>query len=179
MARRIRLTEDGLRRMIGECVGEMVNEGLFDRITAELKSADEAENPCYLGDEDMPDFKGGLKRAWNGAKDFVKRGYERMTDDLQAAAEVENPLYCDEGLLRLRGMIHEAVNDVLREGREGYFVADDGDGLYNVFSYDDFDEDGYYMGHEGEEGYHIDDFDIVYESDDFDDACLWAETAMP
>lgn len=56
-----------------------------------------------------------------------------------------------------------------------YFVADEGDGLFNVFSYSDFDEDGYYNGHHNEDGYHILDFDIVFECNHFNDACKWIE----
>ena len=76
---------------------------------------------------------------------------------------------------RLRGMIREAVKSVLNEHRYRFFVADEGNYVYNPFDYDDFDEDGFYIGHKGEEGYHISDFDIVYETDDWDDACEWAE----
>ena len=56
-----------------------------------------------------------------------------------------------------------------------FFVADEGDNIYNVFAYADFDEDGYYLGYHNEEGYHIDDFDIVYESDEWSDACEWVD----
>ena len=56
-----------------------------------------------------------------------------------------------------------------------FFVADEGDGVYNVFSYDDFDEDGYAFEESGVEGYHISDYDIVFESDDFEEACNWID----
>lgn len=56
-----------------------------------------------------------------------------------------------------------------------WFVADEGDGLYNVFSYADFDEDGYYADHHGEDGYHISDFDKVYETNRFKDAIRWID----
>ena len=45
-----------------------------------------------------------------------------------------------------------------------FFVADEGDGVLNAFAYADFDENGYYNGHENEVGYHISDFDIVFQS---------------
>lgn len=56
-----------------------------------------------------------------------------------------------------------------------FFVADEGDNIFNVFPYEDFDKDGYYLGYHGVEGYHISDFDIVYESDDWGDACDWVD----
>ena len=56
-----------------------------------------------------------------------------------------------------------------------YFVADEGDGIYNVFPYDDFDASGWHWEHEGEEGYRISDFDIVFECDDFMEACNWVD----
>lgn len=59
--------------------------------------------------------------------------------------------------------------------RFNYFVADEGDGIYNIFSSFDFDEDGYYIEHNGEDGYHIDDFDIVYESRSFANCERWIE----
>lgn len=56
-----------------------------------------------------------------------------------------------------------------------YFVADEGDGLYNVFSYADFNTSGYYDGHEGEDGYHINDFDIVFRSAHWNDCVRWVD----
>ena len=50
-----------------------------------------------------------------------------------------------------------------------FFVADEGDGVLNAFARTDFDENGYYNGHENEEGYHISDFDIVFQSNRWDD----------
>lgn len=61
------------------------------------------------------------------------------------------------------------------ESDKPWFVVDEGDEMYNVFSYYDFDEDGYYSGHEGEEGYHLSDFDIVFECKHFTDAERWIE----
>lgn len=56
-----------------------------------------------------------------------------------------------------------------------YFVADEGDGMYNVFAYADFDEDGFLIGHEDEDGYHYSDFDIVEWFDSFEEACDWID----
>lgn len=56
-----------------------------------------------------------------------------------------------------------------------YFVCDEGDGVYNIFPYDDFDDDGWHNLHQQEDGYHISDFDIVYETNDFQDACDWVD----
>jgi len=56
-----------------------------------------------------------------------------------------------------------------------YFVADEGDGLYNIFSSADFDEDGYYEGHEGEDGYHLEDYDVVYRSAHWLDCVRWID----
>ena len=50
-----------------------------------------------------------------------------------------------------------------------FFVAEEGDGIYNAFLRADFNEDGYYNGHENEDGYHISDFDIVFESNRWED----------
>ncbi len=55
------------------------------------------------------------------------------------------------------------------------FVADDGDGIYNIFDMSDFNSDGYLIDHENEDGYHISDFDIVYRTSSFEDACRWVD----
>ena len=55
------------------------------------------------------------------------------------------------------------------------FVADDGDGVYNIFDMSDFNSDGYLIGHENEDGYHISDFDIVYRTSSFENACRWVD----
>lgn len=59
--------------------------------------------------------------------------------------------------------------------RGKYFVAEECEEVYNVFAFDDFDEDGYYEGHAQEDGYHISDFDIVFISVNFQRACRWTE----
>ena len=59
--------------------------------------------------------------------------------------------------------------------RKKYFVVEEDAGLYNIFSVEDFDADGYLWEHNGEDGYHMDDFDIVYETDSFEDACEYVE----
>ena len=58
-----------------------------------------------------------------------------------------------------------------------FFVAEEGDGIYNAFLRDDFCEDGFYYGHNGEDGYHIDDFDIVYETNSWEDCEEWIRNA--
>lgn len=61
------------------------------------------------------------------------------------------------------------------KNNKNYFVADEGDGMYNVFAYADFDEEGYYADHNGEDGYHISDFDIVFECRHLKDAVTWID----
>lgn len=56
-----------------------------------------------------------------------------------------------------------------------YFVADEGDGMLNVFARADFNKDGYYNGHENEDGYHISDFDIVFESNRWEDVVRYTD----
>ena len=56
-----------------------------------------------------------------------------------------------------------------------FFVTEEDTNLYNVFSVDDFDNDGYLLFYNGMDGYHISDFDVVYESNSFKDACKWIE----
>lgn len=62
--------------------------------------------------------------------------------------------------------------------RKKYFVAQEDTDIYNVFSYDDFDDDGNYLLHDNEEGYNLNDFDIVYESMNFDDCYEWIENKL-
>lgn len=52
------------------------------------------------------------------------------------------------------------------------FVVEEDAGVYNIFSVEDFDADGYLWGHNGEDGYHMDDFkeQVVYETNSFEDA---------
>ena len=58
-----------------------------------------------------------------------------------------------------------------------YFVIEEDTGLYNIFSVEDFDADGYLLEHNGEDGYHINDFkeQVVYETNSFEDAVNWEE----
>jgi len=56
-----------------------------------------------------------------------------------------------------------------------YFVAKEDTNLFNVFSIDEFDNDGFLLGHEDEDGYHISDFDIVAWFNDFNEACDWVD----
>lgn len=62
--------------------------------------------------------------------------------------------------------------------RKKYFVAQEDTDLYNVFSRADFDEDGYLDGYNGQEGYHMDDFDIVFESNRFDVCVRWIDNKL-
>ena len=61
--------------------------------------------------------------------------------------------------------------------KKKYFVVEEDTGLYNIFSVVDFDADGYLWEHNGEDGYHMDDFkeQVVYETDSFEDAVNWEE----
>ena len=61
--------------------------------------------------------------------------------------------------------------------RKKYFVVEEDTNLYNIFSVEDFDADGYLLEHNGEDGYHMDDFkeQIVYETNSFEDAINWEE----
>lgn len=56
-----------------------------------------------------------------------------------------------------------------------YFIVEEDDGVYNIFYVDDFDEDGYLRGYNGQDGYHRSDFDIVEWFDTFEEACDWVE----
>jgi hypothetical protein len=56
-----------------------------------------------------------------------------------------------------------------------YFVVEEDTGVYNIFDVDDFDEDGYLHGYNGQEGYHRSDFDIVEWFETFCDAVNWEE----
>ena len=66
------------------------------------------------------------------------------------------------------------LNKIMDE-RKQYFIAQEDTTIYNVFDYDEFDDDGYLDGHANEEGYHIDDFDIVAEFDTLDEANEWLD----
>ena len=54
-------------------------------------------------------------------------------------------------------------------------VVDEGDGMYNIFTRDDFNENGYLSEYDGVDGYHVDDFDIVAEFDTLDEAIKFTE----
>ncbi len=54
-----------------------------------------------------------------------------------------------------------------------YFVVEEDTGVYNIFSVDDFDDDGYLRGYNGQDGYHRSDFDILMWLATFEDACRW------
>lgn len=77
---------------------------------------------------------------------------------------------------QLYNIIREGVKHIINENAKyQFFVADEGDGIYNIFSYDDFDENGCYYGHSDWEGYNIEDFDIVYECNSFAQAERWID----
>lgn len=65
--------------------------------------------------------------------------------------------------------------DKIMDEHKQYFIAQEDTTIYNVFDYDEFDDDGYLDGHANEEGYHIDDFDIVAEFDTLDEANEWLD----
>ena len=44
-----------------------------------------------------------------------------------------------------------------------FIVVQEDDGLFNLFGREMFNEDGYLEGYDGEEGYNINDMDIVAE----------------
>lgn len=50
-----------------------------------------------------------------------------------------------------------------------FFVADEG-GFANPFSVDMFDDEGWLEGHENEDGYNIEDFDIIRYCDTWEEA---------
>ena len=55
-----------------------------------------------------------------------------------------------------------------------FFVADEG-GYANAFSVDMFDNEGWLEGHENEEGYNIEDFDIIRYCNTWQEACRVAD----
>ena len=59
--------------------------------------------------------------------------------------------------------------------KSDYFVAQEDTNIYNVFSVDDFDDDGFLIGHEDDDSYHRSAFDIVAWFDSFEEACDWVE----
>lgn len=64
------------------------------------------------------------------------------------------------------------------KNKMNFFVAQEDTDIYNVFSYDDFDENGDYLLQDNEDGYNLNDFDIVYESMNFDDCYEWIDCQM-
>lgn len=50
-----------------------------------------------------------------------------------------------------------------------FFVVDEG-GFANPFSVDMFDDDGWLEGHKNEDGYNIEDFDIIRYCDTWEEA---------
>ncbi len=56
-----------------------------------------------------------------------------------------------------------------------WFVVEEDTDIFNVFNVADFDEDGYLANHKGEEGYHISDFDVVYESNRYENCERWID----
>ena len=56
-----------------------------------------------------------------------------------------------------------------------YFIVEEDDGVYNIFSVDDFDADGYLLGYNGQDGYHRSDFDTLMWFSTFEGACKWEE----
>ena len=68
---------------------------------------------------------------------------------------------------QLHSIVKESVKRVISEMNlnapnkgKRFFVADEG-GYANAFSLDMFDNEGWLEGHENEEGYNIEDFDII------------------
>ena len=85
---------------------------------------------------------------------------------------------------QLHTVIKESVKQVLSEiNLDGYdsnpkekrfFVADEG-GYANPFAVDMFDDKGWLEGHENEEGYNIEDFDIIQYCNTWEEACRIAD----
>ena len=55
-----------------------------------------------------------------------------------------------------------------------FFVAEDG-GVYNAFDIKMFDKNGYLEGHSGEEGYKLEDYDVVKWFDSWSAAADFSE----
>lgn len=71
--------------------------------------------------------------------------------------------------------VAKVVKNALNESDNQWYVIDDGE-IYNVFSSDDFDEEGYYIGSgEIDLDFNINDSDIVKTFDSMDDAFEYAE----
>ena len=54
-----------------------------------------------------------------------------------------------------------------------YFVVEEDTGVYNIFSVDDFDDDGFLRGYNGQEGYNLKDFEAIMWFATFEDAVKW------
>jgi hypothetical protein len=84
----------------------------------------------------------------------------------------------------LHNIIKESVKQVLSEldweaydsdaKEKSFFVADEG-GYANAFAVDMFDSEGWLEGHENEEGYNIEDFDIIRYCNTWEEACRIAD----
>lgn len=57
-------------------------------------------------------------------------------------------------------------------------VVQEDEKVFNIFDRDDFDKEGWLIGYEGEEGYNIEDFDIVAEFDTFEEACDYVDSLL-
>lgn len=85
---------------------------------------------------------------------------------------------------QLHNVIKESVRQVLSEldwktydsnaKEKSFFVADEG-GYANAFAVDMFDGEGWLEGHENEEGYNIEDFDIIQYCNTWKEACRIAD----
>ena len=85
---------------------------------------------------------------------------------------------------QLHTVIKESVKQVLSEinceayspnaKEKRFFVADEG-GYANPFAVDMFDSEGWLEGHENEEGYNIEDFDIIQYCNTWEEACRIAD----
>ena len=74
----------------------------------------------------------------------------------------------------LKCLISEAVEQFLKEKsspRTKWFVSDDG-GVYNAFSFEDFDENGRYLV---DPEYNLKDFDIIKVFNDMEQAFKYAD----
>lgn len=61
-----------------------------------------------------------------------------------------------------------------------FFVVEEDTNLYNIFDTEDFDDNGWYMEHEDDEGYNIVDFedDIVFSSNDWEECGKWVDKKL-
>lgn len=59
---------------------------------------------------------------------------------------------------------------------EKYYVVQEDTNIFNVFADSEF-VNGYLEGHDGEDGYHFSDFDVIFETYDFYKALEVSETA--